>query len=106
MYPLVREATKSTFDNIAAHVDDNFICAGSFPAAHLAAIWSSETNNGVDLKLRFNDIDVYHVELGEGNIQRRSCSWTKLDAVDSEINLISCSNLNVKSLIENYDINA
>ena len=74
MFPLVKESTKSTFDIIAAHVDENFICAGSYPAAQLTAIWSTETDNEVDLKLRFNDIDIYHGELGEGNIQRRSCS--------------------------------
>ena len=58
------------FETIASHINEDFICAGSFPAALLASIWSNNSSENVPAKLIFNDIDVYHGELGEGVLQR------------------------------------
>ena len=37
LHPLVEEATMPTFQIIASHIKENFICAGSYPAAMLAS---------------------------------------------------------------------
>ena len=35
--PIVEEATMPIFDIIASHIDENYICARSYPAAMLAS---------------------------------------------------------------------
>ena len=106
LHPLVKESTKSHFDIISAHLNEDFICAGSFPATMLASVWSAQDDNPQGLKLTFNDIDIYHGDFCEGDIIRKSCTQTKLNGIRKDINLIFCSNLNAKYLLENCDINA
>ena len=62
-----------TFEIIASHINEDFICAGSFPAALLASIWSNSSAENEPRELIFNDIDVYHGELDEGVLQRHKC---------------------------------
>ena len=68
LYPLVKEKTRSSFNIIASHIDGDFICAGSFPAASLASVWTANSDSTEPLELLFNDIDVYHGAFGEGKI--------------------------------------
>ena len=82
------------------------MCAGSFPAASLANVWSVDRSSGETLKLISNDIDVYYGKFGEGVIQRGNCSYVKLNGLEKDVNLISCVNLNATKLIETCDINA
>ena len=67
LYPIVKEATRSSFD-IASYIDGDFICAGSFPAASLASVWTANSDSTEPLELLFNDIDIYHGAFGEGKI--------------------------------------
>lgn len=105
LLPLITTATSTTFNLIASHIKKDFICAGSFPAAILASVQSSGDDNRTSVKLQYNDIDVYHGNFDHGVIRRKDCVWTTLDGVEKEVNLISCSNLNVKFMLENCDIN-
>ena len=57
-------------------------------------------------KLKYNDIDIYYGSFGDGNIKRTGCKQKMVDNVQSEINLISCINLNTSCLVDNFDINA
>ena len=104
--PLAIEDTKPNFRAIAAHLGISFICAGSFPAFKISQIYCTllETEEKIDLV--YNDIDVYYGRFGEGDINRINCSYTNIDGIDKEVNLIECSNLNTKYLQENCDINA
>ena len=58
------------------------------------------------IRLKYNDIDVYHGSFGDGEINRIDCKWTKIEGINPEVNLISCTKLNTSSLIGNFDINA
>ena len=60
-----------TFEIIAYHVNEDFICAGSFPLAELAYIRRNSSANNEQIKLIFKDIDVYKWEFGDGVFQRR-----------------------------------
>ena len=62
-----------TFEIIASHINEDFICAGSFPAAVLASFWNNRSANNEPAKLIFNDIDLYHGEFGDGVLQRHKC---------------------------------
>ena len=95
-----------TFEIIASHINEDFICAGSFPAALLASIWSNKSANNEPAKLIFNDIDVYHGEFGEVVLQRHKCEQAHLKGIEKEVNLISCTSINVEWLMANCDINA
>ena len=44
LHPLVKDVTKTCFDRIAAHINADYICAGSFPAASLATVWREHYN--------------------------------------------------------------
>ena len=57
------------------------------------------------IKLIYNDLDVYHGNFGDGILQRRDCTWAKLNGIEKEVNFISCSNLNINYFIQNCDIN-
>ena len=72
----------------------------------LAAVWSVDARNEEVVKLSFNDIDVYHGNFGEGNIERRDCTYSKLEDIEKDVNFIKCNNLNLLSLVRNCDINA
>ena len=74
LLPLVSEATYKQFSAIATHLNADFICAGSFPAAKLATVWSTFTEEKDDVKLIYNDVDVYHGNFGNGILQRRECT--------------------------------
>ena len=58
------------------------------------------------MSLKYNDIDVYCGSFGEGEMDRLDCKWVKIDGIDAEVNLISCTKLNTSSLVKNFDINA
>ena len=94
------------FNIIASHINKDFICAGSFPAAVLASVWGASSASKEKVKLIFNDIDVYYGEFHEGVIERLGCTWAMLDGIDKEVNMISCRNVNIESLMLNCDINA
>ena len=86
---LLSELSKTVmleFSLIASHLNGSFICAGSYPAAKLAAIWSSNIESTTSIELRYNDIDVYHGAFGEGITQRKECVWTKLDGMETKVN--------------------
>ena len=100
------EATSAKFNIIAAHIKDDFICAGFFPAAIVASVWSSYDENKDVGRLIYNDIDVYHGKFADGMIQRMGCSWKKLQGIEKDINFVSCVNLNIAALKDNCDINA
>ena len=70
---LVNEATKPHFNSIASYINGSFICAGSFPAAILASTWSKYSGDKENLKLTFNDIDIYHGKFGDGDLIRSTC---------------------------------
>ena len=71
---LVKEGTRTCFDRIAAHINADYICAGSFPAARLATIWKDHSNLKDTLKLRFNDVNIYHGTFGAGRMYRGKCT--------------------------------
>ena len=104
--PLVNGLAIPKFNIIASHINKDFICAGSFPAALLASVWGASSASKEKVKLIFNDIDVYFGEFHEGTIERLECTWTTLDGIDKEVNKIYCRNVNVDSLMANCDINA
>ena len=83
------EATSANFNIIAAHIKDDFICAGSFPAAIVASVWSSYDENKEVARLIYNDIDVCHCKFADGVIQRMGCSWKKLGGIEKEVNFVS-----------------
>ena len=71
----------------------------------MASVWSKGTNNAASVNLRYNDIDVYYGNFEDGVIKRKDCTWTKLEGIEKEVNYISCTNLNVRHMLENCDIN-
>lgn len=106
--PSVCYASASCFNAIANHLQNDFICAGSYPAYVIAKEMREFLGQADVPMLRFNDIDVYFGSFTEQecDISRNDCKWTKIKDIDSEVNLIHCSNLNVTNLVENFDINA
>ena len=71
----------------------------------LCSVWSAFSDNDNTVELIYNDVDVYHGSFGDGAIERKDCTYVKLDGVDKEVNFMACSNLNVEYLIKNCDIN-
>ena len=106
MQSLAREANEAKFCAIATHVGSSFICAGSFPAYVIAENYNTLSNRGKMVHLMYNDIDVYYGRFGEGETNRLDCSYTNINGLAEEVNLISCSNLNSAWLLESSDINA
>ena len=103
---LVIEASSNCFQAIAQQVQGDFICAGSFPAYIIAkqlGVLSSEHNC---VQLKFNDIDIYHGNFGDGELKRTDCTQSMIKKIKTEVNLIQCENLNIPYLINNVDINA
>ena len=58
------------------------------------------------MQLTYNDIDVYKGNFGQGQFERKDCTYAKLNGLDVEIHIIKCMNLNLEAIIENCDINA
>ena len=106
LQPPFYSATERYFNIIAEEVDNNFICAGSFPAAILASVYNSLPTTEDQVQLTYNDIDVYTGTFGKGHFERKECTYAKLNGLDVEINIINCTNLNLEAIIENCDINA
>ena len=103
--PLVVSASSPCFSAIAAHIQADFICAGSYPAFLIAHELRKLTGYEETVKLKFNDIDVYYGNWNEGEISRGDCTQINIENINKEVNLIKCSYLNTKCLIENFDIN-
>ena len=72
--PLFNQVTLPNFEIIASYIKDNFICAGSYPAAKLASVWCHHVKHEKAVNLTFNDIDIYHGKMGDGAIQGGKCT--------------------------------
>ena len=84
---------------IARYLKEDFICAGSYPAFVVANELCEYLGQESAIRLKYNDIDVYHGSFGDGKINRIDCKWTKIEGINPEVNLISCTKLNTSSLI-------
>ena len=73
LLPDLSKSVMPDFIPIASHINGSFICAGSYPAAKLAAIWSGRFESKANIELRYNDIDIYHGNFGEGITRRENC---------------------------------
>ena len=91
---LLVEASMCCFSAISQRTQGDFICAGSYPAFLIA---EQLAKISADFKpvhhLKFNDIDVYYGSFDIGELKRTECTWTKIENVSSEVNLIKFENL-------------
>ena len=68
--PLVIEKSTPHFNDIAARVKGDFICAGSYPAYLLAQQMQNVQNDYEPVHLKFNDIDIYYGSFADGELER------------------------------------
>ena len=94
------------FSAISGRIQSNFVCAGSFPAFLIAQEMQKIPSEYEPVELKFNDIDIYYGSFGDGELVRIKCSWTKIEKIECEVNLILCERLNTDNLVRNFDINA
>ena len=101
-----------TLSAIAKEVKGDFIVAGSYPAAVIAAMVTPYVQDLPTLDLPFNDIDCYHGDMvgdGEGSFRLGPPPFPKkiVQGIEKEVNYMKgCVDLNLKSLISGSDINA
>ena len=103
---LLVEASSSCFSAISQLSQGDFICAGSYPAFLIAKQLAKISRDYEPVQLKFNDIDIYYGSFGNGELKRTRCTWTKIENISSEVNLIKCENLSTDYLVDNFDINA